>query len=52
MNTDTASPCPEAPGFVLASPPFSPLGWSVWRRLGVAVGACALLWAVTLWAMD
>lgn len=33
-------------------PPFSPLGWPVWTRLGAALAACSLLWAVVLWALD
>ena len=33
-------------------PPFSPLGWSVWGRLALSATACAVLWAVVLWALD
>ncbi len=56
MNTDiTPEACP-IPGDHFAPrpglPPFSPLGWSAWRRLAVSLGACAALWAVVLWALD
>jgi len=52
MNSNTSLPCPEAERPAPGSPPFSPLGWSVWQRLGVAAVACALLWAVAWWALD
>ena len=45
MNTST-------PSLPRAQSPFSPLGWSVWRRLAVALCVCAALWAVVAWALD
>jgi hypothetical protein len=37
----------------VSPPPFSPLGWSMWRRLAVSVTVCAVLWVVVLlWALD
>jgi hypothetical protein len=53
MDNDHTTPCPgagSAPG--ASGCPFSPLGWSVWRRLAVALAACLLLWAAVLWALD
>ena len=52
MNAKPSIPCPEAESPVPASPPFSPLGWSVWLRVSVAAGASILLWAVVLWVLD
>lgn len=30
----------------------SPLSMGVWPRLGLAAGACLLLWLVVAWALD
>ena len=52
MSAKNTISCPVPVGPVPGTQPFSPLGWSVWQRLAVAAVACALLWAVTLWALD
>jgi len=50
-NTSTTS-CPPTASPMHERMPFSPLSWSVWRRLGIAACVCAALWAAVLWALD
>jgi hypothetical protein len=47
-KTTAAAETSGAEGRLLASP----LGWSVMRRLGWAMAACAVLWLAVLWALS